>query len=95
MYPGKGYIMYRVLLAGKVNSGLKRLRKAERSKVVRLIKDLMAFGPIRKDWKNFSALGKNRYHCHLSHKWVVCWRVMKTEKIIEVYYAGSRENAPY
>jgi hypothetical protein len=37
----------------------------------------------------------NKYHCHLSNKWVACWKNEKDSIIIEVYYAGSRENAPY
>ena len=35
------------------------------------------------------------YHCHLSKDWVACWRWEKSTVEIEVYYAGSRENAPY
>ncbi len=31
----------------------------------------------------------------LAHKWVACWKHEKNTIIIEVYYAGSRENAPY
>lgn len=52
-------------------------------------------GPIRREWAHFSKLGENEYHCHLSYKWVACWRYEKESIIIEVYYAGSRENAPY
>ena len=37
----------------------------------------------------------DQYHCHLSRDWVACWSYAKTSKTIEVYYAGSRENAPY
>ena len=59
------------------------------------INDLERLGPIRTEWQNFSSLGKNEYHCHLSHKWIACWRNEKKSIIIEVYYAGSRENAPY
>ena len=35
----------------------------------------------------------NEYHCHLSYHWVACWRHEKETIEIEVYYAGSRENA--
>ena len=35
------------------------------------------------------------YHCHLSYKWVACWQCEGDSITIEVYYAGSRENAPY
>jgi hypothetical protein len=40
-------------------------------------------------------LDENIYHCHLAYKWVACWKHEKSTIIIEVYYAGSRENAPY
>jgi len=60
-----------------------------------LVNDLREKGPIRKEWPNFSKLGKNEYHCHLSYKWVACWYYENDSLIIEVYYAGSRENAPY
>ena len=52
-------------------------------------------GPIRKELQNYSDLGQGRYHCHLSYKWVACWKWEKGTIVIEVYYAGSRENAPY
>lgn len=50
-------------------------------------------------WTNYGKL-KGRtdcYHCHLSrnHAYVVCWEVRKQEVIIEVYYAGTHQNAPY
>jgi len=60
-----------------------------------LVNDLREKGPIRKEWPNFSKLDKNEYHCHLSYKWVACWYYENDSLIIEVYYAGSRENAPY
>ena len=46
-------------------------------------------------WPNFNKLSLDEYHCHLAHKWVACWRIREGEIEIEVYYAGSRENAPY
>ena len=62
-------------------------------KMANLVEDLRDNGPIRSDWPNFSKLGENRYHCHLAYKWVACWTHENMR--IEVYYAGSRENAPY
>jgi hypothetical protein len=61
-----------------------------------LIKTLMdtgASGP--HGWQNYSKLSDNEYHCHLSFHYVACWRHTKNTITIEVYYAGSRENAPY
>ena len=57
--------------------------------------DLEADGPEQPVWLNYSKLGKNKYHCHLSYRWVACWYHEKETLIIEVYYAGSREKAQY
>jgi hypothetical protein len=60
-----------------------------------LVEDLERKGPIQPEWPNYSGLSKNRYHCHLKHSWVACWYCEKDSIEIEVYYAGSRESAPY
>jgi mRNA-degrading endonuclease RelE of RelBE toxin-antitoxin system len=46
-------------------------------------------------WKNYSKLCDNEYHCHLNYSYIACWRYEKKTIIIEVYYVGSREDAPY
>lgn len=76
-----------------------------RSQFDLLLKEIEILGPIRKDWKNFSQLKSGRnipsnaYHCHIKKgkpTFVVCWRIVSKEnKIIEVYYVGTHENAPY
>lgn len=60
-----------------------------------LVLDLEEFGPIQRGWSNFSDLGRDKYHCHLMGSYVACWTYQKDTLIIEVYYAGSREDAPY
>jgi len=68
-----------------------------------LIDDLRYKGPIPgKQWPNYSKLkgGKeDKRHCHLikgNPTYVCCWKVIdKIEKIIEVYYVGTHEKAPY
>lgn len=60
-----------------------------------LVEDLELKGPLRTEWPNFSKLEENEYHCHLSRNWVACWRETEIGMEIEVYYAGSREDAPY
>lgn len=68
-------------------------------------------GPNYRNWPHFSDLGKDKYHCHLTkskdpgkHKgkkgadacYVACWEIEdKKVKIVEVYYVGTHENAPY
>lgn len=60
-----------------------------------LLKDLRNKGPERFEWPNYGKLNDNLYYCHLAYKWVACWKHEKNTIIIEVYYAGSRENAPH
>ncbi len=72
-----------------------RLPDSVQRKAANLVEDLRDNGPVRNDWPNYSRLGQDEYHCHLTRGWVVCWKYKKGSQIIEVYYAGSRENAPY
>jgi hypothetical protein len=60
-----------------------------------LVEDLKADSPIQKSWHNFSPQGENKYYCHLSYKYVVCWAWQQGTIEIEVNYVGSREKAPY
>lgn len=87
--------MYQVLVRKKA---IKKMRKAPQS--IRflfdeLIEDLEKGGPVQKQWPNYSKLGGIKYHCHLNYSWVACWICGSKSIKIEVYYAGSRENAPY
>lgn len=69
-----------------------------------LIKEIEIAGPIRKNWSNFDSLrGKNipinSYHCHLKDgrpTYIACWCIKnKKIKIVEMYYVGTHEKAPY
>jgi hypothetical protein len=50
-------------------------------------------------WRNYGKLKgeANTYHCHLTadHQWVACWRSEEKLLIIEIFYAGSHQDAPY
>jgi len=87
--------MYEVFVKKKVLRSLRRMPEQIQKKMANLVEDLRDKGPIRSEWPNFSKLGEDRYHCHLAYKWVACWSCEKKSVRIEVYYAGSRENAPY
>jgi len=79
-------------------AALKRIQKAPSRVQIRfasLLDDLRNKGPYRSDWPNYSPLGDDRYHCHLGFSWAACWTYSKDILTIEVYYAGSRESAPY
>ena len=88
-------MQYKVKIKKKVARGLKKLPQNVKKLLFLLIEDLKSDGPIQKNWKNFSPLDKNRYHCHLTYRYVVCWNYLNEEIEIEVYYVGSREKAPY
>ena len=75
--------------------GLKKLPSSVQKLFFLLLADLQSDGPIQKSWRNFSSLGKDRYHCHLNYSYVACWTCRDNDIVIEVYYAGSREKAPY
>ena len=86
---------YKVKVKKKVARGLMKLPKNVKKLLFLLIEDLKSDGPIQKRWNNFSPLGKEKYHCHLTYSYVACWTCQKGEIEIEVYYVGSREKAPY
>ncbi len=86
--------MYEVIVKKKILKIIKKMPENIQKIMVNLVEDLRSNGPIRSEWPNFSKLGKDHYHCHLSNKCVACWSGKKNSIIIEVTYAGSRENAP-
>ena len=70
--------------------------KGQQVKLHELIKDIEINGSVRANWPNYGILtGTSTHHCHLSHKWVVCWVETKQGIEVEVTYAGSRGSAPY
>jgi hypothetical protein len=68
-----------------------------------LFEDLATKGPAVPDWPNYGKLhgkkGDDKRHCHLQKgkpTYVCCWEVIdKKRRIIEVYYVGTHEKAPY
>ena len=87
--------MFEVKLKKIVEKSFKKMPRAEQVKFSQLLFSLKASGPVQPSFMNFSKLGKDKYHCHLSRKWVACWENKNETLIIEVYYVGSRESAPY
>ena len=87
--------MYKVIISKKALKGINKMPQLIQLSIANLLDDLRQQGPIVKQWANFSKIGKNKYHCHLAYKWVACWEYIEDIITIEVYYAGSRENAPY
>ena len=88
-------MMYEVKVKKKVLRNFEKVPRRIQYLFLLLIKDLKEKGPIQTEWPSFSKLGKEKYHCHLTHKYVACWNHERNTMILEVYYVGSRENAPY
>lgn len=89
------FVMFVVRVKKSVVKRIAKAPESVRRLFGELAKDLKADGPLQPDWPNFSRLGENSYHCHLKYSWVACWWCEKDSIEIEVYYAGSREDAPY
>ena len=91
------YVMsWKVSFTSKAAKQVEKLPARDRDLISRLVGELQLVGPVQPRWRNYSKLGSDTYHCHLSYRWVACWRVKDNNvQLIEIYYAGSRENAPY
>ena len=87
--------MYRIIQKKRITKAVAKMSQREQELYALLIFDLKESGPVQTGWPNFSSLGKNKYHCHLSYHWIACWKETIKGIEMEVYYAGSRENAPY
>ena len=88
--------MWRVQIKRKLLRDVESLPLNVQLRFAALKIDLELTGPVQTSWQNYSKLGENKHHCHLTHHYVACWLVVsETEMVLEVYYVGSRENAPY
>ncbi|MCK5508487.1 MAG: hypothetical protein KAI50_08200 [Desulfobacterales bacterium] len=90
-----GRMKYRVVIKKKAQKGIRKMPINVQKRMGFLVDDLKENGPVSDNWPNYSKLSTTEYHCHLSRRWVACWRMEDGTIEIEVYYAGSRENAPY
>lgn len=88
-------VMWKVTIRRKQLRGLQKLPRPVGDLLFRLVRDLEQNGPVQPGWHNYSPLGSDRHHCHLNYRYVACWTADRETITIEVYYVGSRENAPY
>jgi hypothetical protein len=89
----------------KLEKQIKNLPEHVRLVMFSLLKDLEDMGPYQPAWPKYSPLKRGKripdssFHCHLKRgkpTYVACWRIIdKKRKLIEVYYVGTHENAPY
>ena len=86
---------FKVTIRKPALKGIQKAPLQVQKRFYSLLMDLKLLGPVQPHWPNYSPLGKLTYHCHLNYHWVACWRHENDTIEIEVYYAGSREDAPY
>jgi mRNA-degrading endonuclease RelE of RelBE toxin-antitoxin system len=88
-------MVYTIKIKRKIEKKLNTLPILVQKKLGRLVLDLRDKGPEQHGWPNYCKLSQSEYHCHLGYSWVACWENEKNTILIEVYYVGSREKAPY
>ena len=94
-----------VCIGRKAKKQIRRIPSEDILTSLRLLADCLRLnGPYPgKKWPNYGKLmtgkGMDKRHCHLTKgrpTYVCCWEVIdKQKKIIEVYYVGTHEKAPY
>ncbi len=101
------YTMYMAWIIIINNRAAKQLKKLPKKVVLVaqfLVEDLKEKGPCPgSHWPNYSKLhgkkNEDKRHCHLirgNPTYVACWEVIDTKHfLIEVYYVGTHEKAPY
>lgn len=94
--------MWSVVITRKAAKQLQRLPIFIQERFDLLTKELEVRGLLVGRWSHFDKLrvaGKDVYHCHIKSgrpTYIACWEVMdKQMRMIEVYYVGTHENAPY
>jgi len=92
-------VSWTVRLSSKVPKQIEAIPAAVKARLFALIKEIELLGPVRGTWKNYGKLSDSKHHCHIKSgrpTYVACWEVTHKEiRIIEVYYVGSHEKAPY
>ena len=88
-----------VTFTRKAQEQVAKVPQRVKRQIALLTKELEILGPIRGNWKNYGKLEGSKHHCHIKTgkpTYVACWEVKdKTIKLIEVYYVGTHEKAPY
>jgi len=88
-----------VNLTGQAKKFDKNLSEQAAESFLLLLKELKNDGPYRANWPNYTKMADDDYHCHIKKgrpTYVVCWKIYdKKYKIMEVYYVGTHEKAPY
>lgn len=90
---------WRVEFTTKAAKQVAKLPRKAADGLAALVLDIVAGGPVRGDWPNYSKLSSGEHHCHIKKGrpvYVAVWREVSGKvRIVEVTYAGTHEKAPY
>jgi hypothetical protein len=93
---------WNVEVTGKAEKQAEKLPDDIRRRFHALVTELWLKGAVLPHRSHFGKImgKKGVYHCHLAGghpTYVACWRLTPRNEIeiIEVYYVGTHENAPY
>lgn len=94
---------WKVNFTNKAAKQFEKLSDNIKDSMTLLYEELKVDGPYRTNWPNYGKLKANKgrliYHCHIEKgkpTYVVCWEIVEKKlKILEVYYVGTHEKAPY
>ncbi len=90
-----------IKFTGKAKKQAKNLPVEVQESLFALVLEIEKIGPGRTSWPNYGKIKgkKDCYHCHLKKgkpTYVAVWKVKdKANKIVEVRYVGTHENANY
>jgi mRNA-degrading endonuclease RelE of RelBE toxin-antitoxin system len=94
-------VLWDVKFIGKAKKQTRDLPTEIREILFPLVLEIEKIGPERVSWPNYGKIKgkKDCYHCHLRKgrpTYVAIWKVKnKANKIVEVKYVGTHENADY
>lgn len=92
-------VRWTVVFTSKAEKQFHKLQESIQLRLRALMLEIEVAGTVRGNWKNYGKLSETKHHCHIKPghpTYVACWEVMdKHKKIVEVYYVGTHEKAPY
>lgn len=91
-------IKWEVRVNRQSEKAIAKLPRGVKEQFIALLLDMRFQGPVRGNWKNYSKLSKDIHHCHIKKghpTYVCCWRSDPRLRVIEVFYVGTHEKAPY
>ena len=96
-----GKEIWQIYFPAKVRKAKDNLPEEITFAFLALVTALKMDGPLQTRRRHFGKIEgrKDTWHCHLNSgrpTYVVIWKILdRTQKIIEVLYVGTHENAPY